>query len=183
MTAVTRAVDSGVITEAGQTHTKPFHLVKAVLPSGTIYLSEGPAVTFNGTTIGSGDSYLEGRVCVDGLAWSGEAGQTCRIRIYNEANYAADLFLANQFAEASFTIWFVYKKADGSYTVPVKYIVGGCESCQLTYEEVTLEVTPSAFRSKFVPNVYFQDAGFEHLPAEGSVVFWNNSQYVLQRAY
>ena len=177
MTAITRSVDAGVLTEVINAHTRPFHLVKLVVPLGTHYYSEGPAMTFES------QSYLEGRVCVKQLSWSGETGQTCEIRIYNETGEAATMFMANQFAEASITVYFVYRKADGSFTVPVLYVVGGVETVQLTYTEVILQVTAAKFRSKYVPNAYVGDAGFNHLPAEGNVVFWNNSQYVLERAY
>jgi hypothetical protein len=177
MTAITRSLDAGTLAVIQAQHTQPFHIVRIDFPTDTVYLSEGPAVTY------SGNVYLEGRVKVSNLTWTGDGSQTCTLEILNENNYAATLFLNNQIADADITIWTVHRKPDTTFTVPDVYAVGTVDNSELTLDELRLTLATSRYRTRFFPRNYMGNAGFNYIPAEGTVVFWNSTTYVLEREY
>ena len=177
MTKIVRSVNAGTQTAISQQHTQPFHIVTVVFPSETVYLSEGPAISFEGHT------YLEGRISVGGLRWTGEGEQGCTLEIYNDANVAAGWFMANKVANATATIWLVHRDAAGSFTTPVKYAEGSCDTSELTPEYLRMTLVTINVARKFFPSTYLGSCGFGHMPQEKAVVFWNNTTYVLERDY
>ena len=46
-----------------------------------------------------------------------------------------------------------------------------------------LTIVTSSLQTKFFPNKYMGNAGFTHIPPEGTVVFWNTEAYQLERDY
>lgn len=177
MTAIRRDIEVGTQTAIEAQHTQPFHIVKIEFPSEVVYLSEGPEVTHGGSV------YLEGRVRVSNLSWTGDGGQTCTLEILNESNYAANLFLSNKIADATVTVWTVYRKPDTTFTTPVLYATGTGDESELTLDALRVTLLTSRYKTKFFPNTYMGTAGFTHIPPEGTVVFWNMDAYVLERDY
>ena len=129
------------------------------------------------------NTYLDGRVVVSNLSWTGEGSQTCTLEIINDSNFAASLFLQNKIADATITIWTVYRNADGSFNTPVLYAIGAADDSELNRDYLRITLVTSRLKTKHFPNNYMGSAGFNHLPAEGTVVFWNSTTYVLERDY
>jgi hypothetical protein len=177
MTKIVRSVNAGTQTAISQQHTQPFHICTLVLPSETVYLSEGPAMVFETHT------YLEGRIRVGELRWNGEGVQGCTLEVYNDANSAASWFMANKIANATATVWLVHRDAAGNFTTPVKYAEGSCDTSELTPESLRMTLVTINTDRKFFPNTYLGTCGFNHMPQERAVVFWNNTTYVLERDY
>lgn len=180
MTAINRSLDSGVATAITAQHTQPFHLVRIVFPTETVYLSEGPGLTAGDTPLGQ--AFIEGRVKVSNLSWTGDGQQTCTLDILNVDNYAANLFIANRIADARVTIWLIMRKPDGSYEAPTLYADGSCDASEFD-TDLHITLVTSSLKTKFFPNTYAGSAGLNHLCAEGTVVFWNSTSYVLERDY
>jgi len=183
MTQIKRTVNAGTLTAIGQQHTQPFHICELALPtSGTQYLSEGPQVTFNSG--GGNHNYLEGRILVSQLNWTGGSGQNCVLEVLDNTSHdGASWFLNNKMENGSVIIWIVYRNSDGSFNTPVKYAVGSCDSSELLASELRITVITNNATRKFTPSNYIGTAGFEHIPQDRAVVIWNNTNYELQRAY
>lgn len=177
MAAIKRPVDTSVQTAIANDHTRPFHIVKLELSGVTRYYSEGPQITHDANV------YVEGKVAVSQLQWDSEGGQTCTIAIANDNNDAAADFLANTFDEGKVTVWQVFRTGPSTYTVPTLFVVGTCDAPELSPSVVTITVRSTHSVTVFMPNTLVIDAGFNHLPLEGKVVFWNNTQYELRRDY
>lgn len=177
MTAIKRTIDGGTLTAITSQHTQPFHIVKIEFTTEVVYLSEGPQVTHGGNV------YVEGRVKVSNLSWTGDGSQTCTLEILNVANYAANLFMANKIADAAVTIWTVHREPAGTFTTPVLYAVGTGDESELTLDSLTVTLLTSKYKTKFFPNTYMGSAGYTHIPPEGTVVFWNTDAYQLERDY
>lgn len=185
MTAINRTVNAGTTTAVGRQHTQPFHICKLALPTtGNQYLSEGPAVTWdNGLGDGS-RTYLEGRIRVGQLSWNGDSEQTCTLEVLDDSTHAAwQWFIDNKISEASVSIWVAYREMNGTVNTPILYAVGSCDSSELTEEGMKITVITVNSARKFFPNTYIGSTGAAHLPAEGAVVFWNSTTYVLERDY
>jgi hypothetical protein len=177
VTIIKRTIDAGTLAAITAQHTQPIHIVQLQFQSEFVYLSEGPEVVYGGNT------YLEGRVKVSNLSWTGDGVQTCTLEILNEDNYASVLFLQNKIADVLVTIWTVYRNPNGTFTTPVLYVVGTGDDSELGLDALRLTIASSRFKTKFFPNTYMGSAGFTHIPAEGTVVFWNGTTYVLERDY
>jgi len=178
---IKRTVDATVSDTIRKQHVQPFHILDLELPTGTVYLSEGPQVEFdNGTGT---HNYLAGRFQVESVSWPGDGGQSCAIELYNENDVATTWFIQNRMADATVVLWFVYKRSDGTFSVPVKYIVGSCDASELTPDSLKVQIQPPNRERKFFPNTQISSAGFNHLPQERAVVFWNNTTHVLEREY
>lgn len=178
MTRIVRDdVTGGVLTVIGQQHTQPFHIVQITFPNEEVYLSEGPAMTFEG------HSFLEGRVLVGNPAWSADGNQTCSLEILNVGGYAASLFLTNKVADAQVRILKVYRDYAGTFSTPIEYVVGSCDDSELTPDAVKIGITTARGNTRYFPGTYMGSVGLNHMPVEGSVVFWNATTYVLEKDY
>jgi len=181
MTRIVRALDAGSQQAIVQTHTRPFHICDLTLPSGTLYLSEGPQIAFDNGT--GSHNYLEGRVAVQELSWDGEGEQRCSLEFPNDSNTSASWFLTNKLANATVTLWLVHALSIGTYSTPVKYISGSCDSSELTPETLRVVVATQNASRRYVPNQYMGSLGFNHIPHERAVVFWNSTTFVLERDF
>ena len=185
MTALTRTLNAGTTTAIGRQHTQPFHICKLALPTtGNVYLSEGPAVTWdNGLGDGS-QSYLEGRIRVGPLQWDSDGAQSCTLEVLDDATHAAwGWFLGNKIGNTTVTLWIAYREMNGTVNTPILYATGSCDSSELTAEGMKVSVITVNTVRKYFPNTYIGAVGCAHLPQERAVVFWNNTTYVLERDY
>ena len=181
MSKIMRTIDATAADAIRKQLLQPFHIMDRVLPIGTAYLAEGPQMSFNNGTGAHTD--LEGRFDVKNLKWSGDGVQACSIEIYNEANEASAWFMTNRISDAYVTLYLVYRRPDTSFSVPVKYAVGSCDQIELTPDSMTMNILTLNKERKFSPSQYIGSKGFNHLPPERGVVFWNNTTYVLERDF
>ena len=179
--SIRRTLDAGTQYTVSRSHTQPFHIVDLELPTGTVYLSEGPQFAFDNGT--GSHTYLEGRVEVGDLVWSPEGGQSCALTIYNENGIAASWFFSNRLAEATAVIYLVHLNADNTFSAPIRYAVGSCDGATLAPEALRVNILTLNRERKFFPNTYMGTVGFNHMPQENAVVFWNNTTFVLERDF
>lgn len=173
MTTVKRTLPGDVETEIAEQQTVPFYLVKIEFASGTGYYSESYEVTFE-TNV-----YIEGGVRIGSFSWTPDGGQRGTIALQNENDAATALVLNNVVQDVPVTIYQTYKTSGGN-TTPVIYSRGVLNGSQITPKESVLGVLTSAAATEFAPRDFFtQEEGYNWLPADGTVVQWNNEKYVL----
>jgi hypothetical protein len=185
VTALNRVVGAGAQTAVGLQHTEFFHICKLVLPTtGAQFLSEGPDFVWTNSEGDGSRTYLGGRIRVADVAFDSDGQQTCTLDILpTAANDHVTWFNNNRLSNGTVIIWIVYMSEAGVAQTPVKYLVGSLDASELRRDVLRVDVIPTNSSRKFFPNKYVGDTGATHLPQEGTVVFWNNTNYVLELDY
>jgi hypothetical protein len=105
---VKRALTTEVQTEVAIDFTRPVFLVEMQFPSGTVYLSSGPQITYDSNV------YQEGQVSVGSFTWNSDGTQQGTIVLSNENNAASALILNGTVNDVVINIYKTYLKSSGS---------------------------------------------------------------------
>lgn len=176
MSTIKRDIAADLQTEIANDFTRPVYLVEMQFDAGSAYMSTGPQISFGGNI------YAEGQVSVGTFVWNGEGQQQGNIRVFNENNSAAALVLNNGINEVPILIYKTYLIAAGGNTVPELMISGIMNGAQLNASSAEISVLSSKSSANFIPNRYYTEAeGFNFLPEDDQVVFWNGEYFVLEQ--
>lgn len=155
--------------------TRPVYLVKMLFPTGTVFMSSGPQITFDG------DIYIEGQVSVGTIRWNANGQQSGMITLSNENNAATALILGSSVNDVKIEIYQTYLIAAGGNTAPSFYLKGSMDGSKVGPSRSEVRVLSTASETGFVPNRYYTAAeGFLWLPIDGEVVVWGEEVFVLQ---
>ena len=99
---ISRVLPADAQTEIAIDFTRPVYLVEMLFPSGTLYLSTGPQITYNSNI------YQEGQVSVGSFSWNSDGTQTGEITLSNENNAASALILGNTVNDVVINIYKTY---------------------------------------------------------------------------
>lgn len=171
---ITRDLPSDALTEIAIDFTRPVYLVEMLFPSGTLYLSTGPQITYNSNI------YQEGQVSVGSFAWNSDGTQTGNITLSNENNAASALILGGTVNDVVINIYKTYLIAAGGNTTPVLYVTGSMDGSDVGYSSSRVGILSTGSQTGHLPNRYFTPAeGFHWLPIEGEKITWGEEVYIL----
>lgn len=175
--SIKRILPADALTEIAIDFTRPVYLVKMLFPSGTVHVSTGPQITFEG------DVYQEGQVKVSTFRWNSDGTQQGEIFLSNENNASSALILNGTVNDVIIEIYKTYLIAAGGNTTPVLYVKGSMDGSDVGPSESRVGVLATTGSTGFVPNRYFTVAeGFNWLPIEGEKITWGDEVFILQEA-
>ena len=176
MVEVKRNLPADAQTEIAIDFTRPVYLVKMLVPSGTIYMSTGPQITFDG------DVYNEGQLSVGNFVWSPDGSQTGQLELANENNAASALLLTGTLNDVVVEIYQTYLIAGGGNTAPQLYVRGSMDGSTIGASRSIVNVLSTTAQTASVPTRYYTiEEGFNWLPIDGEVVTWGDEVFLLQQ--
>ena len=177
MAKIERPLGAGTLTELAIDFTRPVYLVQMLFPSGTIYLSSGPQITFDSNV------YQEGQISVGSFEWTSDGIQRGTLTLSNENNAASALILAGTINDIEVIIYKTYLIASGGNTTPEYYLRGSMDGSEVGYDRSTVGVLSTTAQTSFIPNRYYTVAqGFNWLPVEGEKITWGDEVFILKQA-
>lgn len=177
MAKIERTLDAGNLTQIAIDFTRPVFLVEMAFPSGSVYLSTGPQITFNSNV------YQEGQVSLGTFEWTSDGVQRGSITLSNENNAASALILSGTVNDIEIIIHKTYLIAGGGNTTPDFYLRGSMDGSDVGYSRSTIGVLSTTAQTAFVPNRYYTVAqGFNWLPVEGEKITWGDEVFILRQA-
>ena len=174
---IKRTLPADSLTEIAIDFARPVYLVKMLFPAGTVHVSTGPQITFDG------DIYQEGQVSVGTFRWNSDGTQQGDIVLMNEGNSASALILGGTINDVIIEIYKTYLIASGGNTTPVLYVRGSMNGSDVGPSESRVGVLATTGSTGFVPNRYFTiSQGFNWLPIEGEKITWGDEVFILQES-
>lgn len=171
---IQRNLPADAQTEIAIDFTRPVYLVEMLFPTGTLYLSTGPQITYNSNV------YQEGQVSVGAFRWNSDGTQSGDITISNENNSASALILGGTINDVVINIYKTYLIAAGGNTTPVLYVTGSMDGSDVGYSSSRVGVLSTGSQTGHLPNNYFTVAnGFHWLPIEGEKITWGDEVFIL----
>ena len=173
---IQRPLPAAVLTEIAIDFTRPVYLVKMLFPAGTVFMSTGPQITFDG------DLYIEGQVSMGTVEWNADGAQSGSLTLSNEGNAASALLLAGTVNDVIVEVYKTYLIAAGGNTDPQLYIKGSMDGANIGMSSSTVDILSTTGKTTFVPNRYHTAAeGFNWLPIDGEIIIWGEEVFILQR--
>lgn len=155
--------------------TRPVYLVKMLFSTGTVHMSSGQQITFEGNI------YIAGQVSVGTIRANASGQQSGDIVLSNENNSATALILGNSVNDVLIEIYQTYIISAGGNTHPQMYLKGSMDGARVGPSSSRVRVLSTASETGFVPSRYYTAAeGFNWLPIDGEIIIWNGEVFVLQ---
>jgi hypothetical protein len=157
-------------------HTRPVDLVHLGFAGQDQYLSSGSQVTWEG------NNYLEGMVRVGNFSWTPDGEHNGSVTLLNENNAAASLVLSLGVRDVPVDVYKAHLDATGAVVGAELVFSGVIESDEISYGEVTLQVSVSRSRHEYVPNSYFvrRTNYLTRMPRPGRLIRWGTETYRIE---
>lgn len=170
-----KTVTVQVQTEIAQPVTKPGYLVEIAF-STPLRLSSRGDINWNGGVFITWG--FDVQIDVDATR-SALAGS---VVLNNTENALGTLVLLEGVADRQIKVWQIYGDAPGLYDV-VPHFFGSCDEASIdpTNGRVSISVMQSGGVTLYAPRTYItREAGFNFLPAAGTIIPWGGEQYRLE---
>ena len=167
-----RTLSTTTSTEVAKVITQPFYVAYLGFPA-PVRLSTRGAVTWNSQT------WLEEDLKIQALSTSKGAILSGALRIANHTNTYSSLILNNGVANRICKIWALYGAGPYSAGDAVLLFDGVMDGADIGVY-VKIQITSQSLRTSFVPRFTCAPPVFNHMPPRGTVITWQNEQFILE---